>query len=127
MIYLAIAAALLVAFAFYVERAKDQAIDKLLKDQAVERGGWNLERTNLIHAEAAAQMSWDAERNELITANDDERKAWATERRDLNNRIQVPQAAPFMDPGREQKPQHVPFDDDEMFAENQREALEQWP
>jgi hypothetical protein len=107
-IYLAVSAALLVAFAFYVERAKDRAIDTLLKDQALERGGWNLERTN------------------LIAANDEERKAWATERRDLNNRIQVPQAAPFMDPTQD-KPQHVPFDDDEMFAENQKEALDAWP
>lgn len=101
--------AALLLFCFYVQRNKDRQIDALLKDQAIERGGWNLERTN------------------LIAANDDERAAWAIERRDLNNRIQVPQAAPFMDPSGEDKPQHVPFDDDEMFAENQKEALDAWP
>jgi hypothetical protein len=98
----------LLLFCFYVQRNKDRQIEVLLKDQAVERGGWNLERTA------------------LISANDEERKQWTVERRDLNNRIQVPQAAPFMDVNVE-KPQHVPFDDDEAFAEAEKEAMAQWP
>lgn len=100
--------AALILFCFYVQRQKDRQVDKLLKEQAIERGAWNAERANLIHA------------------NDSEREVWAKERTDLNNRIQVPEAAPFMaqeDP----QPQHVPFDDDEMFAEAQKETLAQWP
>ncbi|HEU5115581.1 MAG TPA: hypothetical protein VFT74_02790 [Isosphaeraceae bacterium] len=64
----------------------------------LERGGWALERTS------------------LITANNEERKAWADERRDLNNRIQVPESAPFMDTP-DTGPQYVPFDDDDTFIE----------
>lgn len=117
----------LAAFCLYLAWSKDRAVESLMTAQTLERGGWNAERTNLIHANDEERRSWDAERKELMAANDEERKSWANERRDLNNRIQVPQAAPFMDPGGEQKPQHVPFDDDEMFAEAQKEALEQWP
>lgn len=49
-----------------------------------------------------------------------ERQEWAAERRDLNNRIQVPQAAPFMGVGEtaESTPQFVPFDDDDAFQAN---------
>ena len=64
----------------------------------LERGGWALERTS------------------LITANNEERKAWAEERRELNNRIQVPDAAPFMDTP-DTGPQFVPFEDDNTFIE----------
>lgn len=50
-----------------------------------------------------------------------ERREWAAERRDLNNRIQVPQAAPFMPTGaadEPETPQYVPFDDDDAFQAN---------
>lgn len=92
-----------------------------------EREATSLERTALIHANDEERRSWDAERKELMAANDAERAGWVRERRDLNNRIQVPQAAPFMDTGGEQPPQHVPFDDDEAFAEAQKELMSQWP
>jgi hypothetical protein len=59
-----------------------------------------------------------------------ERTAWAAERRDLNNRIQVPEAAPFMDaqmqPGPPMK-QFVSYDDDEGFAAAQEEGNPEWP
>lgn len=101
--------AALLLYCFYVQRNKDRQVDALLKEMALERGGWNLERTN------------------LISANDSERDTWRKERADLNNRIQVPQAAPFMSTDEEPKPQHVPFDDDEAFAENEKEVMAQWP
>jgi hypothetical protein len=57
-----------------------------------------------------------------------ERTAWANERRDLNNRIQVPEAAPYMTPGTEAPPvQHVPYDDDEAFNKAREELADQWP
>jgi len=55
-----------------------------------------------------------------------EREAWAAERRDLNNRIQVPEAAPFMDTSEAPTRQHVPFDDDVAFQAAQEEMTE-WP
>lgn len=58
------------------------------------------------------------ERAALLGGFKAEREAWATERTDLNNRIQVPEAAPFMDEDAE--PQFVPFDDDDA----QLDALE---
>lgn len=54
-----------------------------------------------------------------------ERAEWAAERRDLNNRIQAPEAAPFMEQGVPPL-QHVPFDDDEAFLKSQEESPE-WP
>lgn len=53
-----------------------------------------------------------------------ERKVWAYERRELNNRLQIPAAAPFMDLSDqiEEEPHdkpYVPFDDDEAFHEAQ--------
>lgn len=57
-----------------------------------------------------------------------ERTAWANERRDLNNRIQVPEAAPYMDPGTGAPPvQHVPFEDDEAFRKAIEEPGVEWP
>lgn len=57
-----------------------------------------------------------------------ERTAWANERRDLNNRIQVPEAAPYMDPGTGAPPaQHVPFEDDEAFRKAILEPGVEWP
>lgn len=51
-----------------------------------------------------------------------ERQEWVLERRDLNNRIQVPQAAPFMSDETTEIPvQHVTFDDDEDFHEAMEE------
>lgn len=54
-----------------------------------------------------------------------ERAAWAEERRDLNNRIQVPDAAPFMQAETPIR-QHVPYDDDAAFQAAQEEISE-WP
>lgn len=54
-----------------------------------------------------------------------EREAWAKERRDLNNRIQVPEAAPFMDTGEAPTRQYVPFDDDDAFQAAMEET--EWP
>lgn len=75
---------------------------------------------------AKREERWDSERSHLTEANTEERRAWAEERRDLNNRIQVPEAAPFMGP-EEASPdrQYVPFDDDAAFAAAQEEY--QWP
>lgn len=57
-----------------------------------------------------------------------ERTAWANERRDLNNRIQVPEAAPYMDPATAAPPvQHVPYDDDEAFNKAREELGTEWP
>lgn len=57
-----------------------------------------------------------------------ERTAWANERRDLNNRIQVPEAAPYMTPGTDAPPvQHVPFDDDDAFNKALEEPGVEWP
>lgn len=57
-----------------------------------------------------------------------ERTAWANERRDLNNRIQVPEAAPYMDSGTSAPPlQHVPYEDDAAFAKAQEEIGIEWP
>ena len=69
---------------------------------------------------------------ELLNAQGQERTEWAAERRDLNNRIQVPEAAPFMDTSEAPTQQHVTFDDDEAFhqameemtPDSVREALE---
>lgn len=36
------------------------------------------------------------ERTELLACFAEERQIWITERRDLNNRIQIPEAAPFL-------------------------------
>jgi hypothetical protein len=66
----------------------------------------------------------------LLIALHDEKKvnrareqAWEKERRDLLNRIQVPEAAPFMtDETTEIPVQHVAFDDDEEFHEAMEEA-----
>jgi hypothetical protein len=71
--------------------------------------------------------------DKLLTAQELERGHWAVERRDLNNRIQVPEAAPFMktdEPPEATTREYVPFDDDAAFHEAQtaveetREALE---
>lgn len=56
----------------------------------------------LSHAVLLVALIWllrsqRAERTELRQAFEDERAAWRAERRDLNNRIQVPEAAPYMD------------------------------
>lgn len=62
--------------------------------------------------------AWERERR-LFAG---ERQQWVTERRDLNNRIQVPQAAPFMSDETTEIPvQHVAFDDDEDFHEAMEE------
>lgn len=50
-----------------------------------------------------------AERERLLCAFDAERHAWVKERRDLNNRIQVPESAPYLaeddpDAGRDDLP-----------------------
>jgi hypothetical protein len=71
----------------------------------------------------------------LLKAQTSEREAWASERRDLNNRIQVPEAAPFMDTTPDTVPpiQHVPFEDDDAFHKAMEEAGlattedDQWP
>lgn len=62
------------------------------------------------------RVAWGAERRELVDAHAAERQAWAEERRDLNNRIQIPEAAPFMDvPDESGEKQYIPFDDDDAF------------
>lgn len=69
-----------------------------------------------------AFLQWRSSRqlDTLLNEQAAERALWVAERRDLNNRIQVPEAAPFMDP--EQPPiQHVPFDDDDAFNEAREE------
>lgn len=54
----------------------------------------------------------------------EERQQWVAERRDLNNRIQVPQAAPFMNDEPAEGPAYVPFDDDEAYwAAHEERAL----
>lgn len=55
--------------------------------------------------------AWERERQLFA----EERKQWVAERRDLNNRIQVPQAAAFMDDETTEVPAYVPFDDDNAF------------
>lgn len=56
-----------------------------------------------------------------------EREEWVVERRDLNNRIQVPEAAPFMAVGSEKPPlQHVPYDDDDAFNKATEELGIEW-
>lgn len=63
--------------------------------------------------------AWERERRIFA----EERQQWVAERRDLNNRIQVPQAAPFMSDETTEIPvQHVPFDNDEAFHEAMEEA-----
>jgi hypothetical protein len=75
----------------------------------------------------AERRDWVKERGTFAT----ERKEWVAERRDLNNRIQVPEAAPFMQDEDKPSLQHVPFDDDEAFQaameELQGEADPEWP
>lgn len=44
-----------------------------------------------------------------------ERQQWVTERRDLNNRIQIPQVAAFMEDETTEVPAYVPFDDDDAY------------
>ena len=69
------------------------------------------------------RLKWDGERQRLIDANTDERKAWAEERRDLNNRIQVPEAAPYMEiSSDDDEPQFLPFDDDAAFLKATEDA-----
>lgn len=50
-----------------------------------------------------------------------ERRVWANERRELNNRIQAPEAAPFLDTAGPAELQHVHFDDDEAYHAAQEE------
>ena len=72
----------------------------------------------------------------LLLSLHDERKTnrareeiWEKQRRDLLNRIQMPQAAPFMDDGTIavadlKGPAYVPFDDDEAYwAAREERAL----
>lgn len=59
------------------------------------------------------------------TQNETREAAWRVERTGLLNRIQVPEAAPFMDPAGspEKTPvQHVPFEDDEAFQQAMQES-----
>jgi hypothetical protein len=69
--------------------------------------------------------AWERERHLFA----EERQQWVAERRDLNNRIQAPQAAPFMDDGTIavadlKGPAYVPFDDDEAYwAAHEERAL----
>jgi hypothetical protein len=51
-----------------------------------------------------------------------ERKEWTAERKELLNRIQVPQAAPFMENETTEVPAYVPFDDDDAFHDAVEEA-----
>ena len=61
------------------------------------------------------ERQYDKQTSEQAQAFRLERIAWAEERRDLNNRIQAPEAAPYMDIEGDPEPQHVPFDDDAAF------------
>lgn len=49
--------------------------------------------------------------------------AFRLERTGLLNRIQIPEAAPYIDAGTEES-QHIPFEDDEAFNEAQRVLAE---
>lgn len=83
-----------------------------------------------------AYLQWQKDRRVELLLKDQaaEREAWAAERRDLNNRIQVPEAAPFMDMTPDTVPpiQHVPFEDDDAYHKAMEEAGlasgdDQWP
>jgi hypothetical protein len=65
----------------------------------------------------------------VIRHNDEQNEtreaAWRLERTGLLNRIQVPEAAPFMDPATPPNAppvQHVPFEDDEAFQRAMQES-----
>jgi hypothetical protein len=75
----------------------------------------------------AFYLQWQKDRaiNALLKEQALERRAWGQERRELNNRIQVPEAAPFIDT-EQPATQHVPFDDDEAFNAT-REENPEWP
>jgi len=85
--------------------------------------------TGFLAGYAFGRVFFDRALGHMTEHQAQERAAWVAERRDLNNRIQVPEAAPFMDPHMQQGPpplQHVPFDDDDAFLKSQEEAPE-WP
>lgn len=81
-----------------------------------------------VVAQRVEMRSLHTEFREEREATSLERTAWANERRDLNNRIQVPEAAPYMTPGTDAPPvQHVPFDDDDAFNKALEEPGVEWP
>lgn len=79
-----------------------------------------------------AYIAWQAhcfqnERAQREEAFKEERLIWIRERRDLLNRIQVPEAAPFMEPEEGQSPDDLPtlpeFTLDEAELEKAKEHL----
>lgn len=78
----------------------------------------------------ALYVSHAKERQALLAAFALERKAWVNERRDLNNRIQIPEAAPYMaedEPGADVNdlPTLPEFTVDEEEMERAQRELEQ--
>lgn len=60
-----------------------------------------------------------AERERREKAFNEERGIWIRERRDLNNRIQIPQAAPFMAVDEDPSPDDVPLPPDFTVDEDE--------
>src|SRR5882672_280554 len=88
------------------------------------------EREKLMETNVVERAVWAEERRELMAANDEERKAWVKERRDLNNRIQIPEAAPYLaddEPGadRDDLPVLPEFTVDPEEMERAKQTLEQ--
>lgn len=83
----------------------------------------------LLGALCWQQLAFRREREAERAAFAEERREWARERRDLNNRIQIPEAAPFMDEEegpedrRDDRPTLPEFTMDEAELERARREL----
>ncbi len=81
----------------------------------------------LLVAFVLQQWSHRAERKAERAAFAEERQQWVRERRDLNNRIQMPEAAPFLledqEPSDDDMPVMPDFALDEAELEKARQAL----
>lgn len=71
--------------------------------------------------------AWAKERTDLLASFAAEREIWVRERRDLNNRIQVPEAAPYLteDNGENDLPVLPEFEMDSAELERAKRELEE--
>jgi hypothetical protein len=83
----------------------------------------------LLVAQQGERRQFNDERSALLSTFTLEREVWMRERRDLNNRIQVPEAAPYMTnddgPSGDDLPTLPEFELDEADLEKARVALEE--
>jgi hypothetical protein len=83
----------------------------------------------LLIAQQRERREFNSERSALLSAFTLEREVWMRERRDLLNRIQVPEAAPYMTnddgPSDDDLPTLPEFEVDAVELERAKAALEE--